>query len=111
MSPGILGFNLIIIPSRLLMPVGGPVEVAGGGLVDGGGGGGEAGGDVVLEAVLADVAQQRLHVGDVDDACAAEGVERVVGEGPLADVALDGAREVVGGEAGEGHGAGLHLSI
>ena len=93
------------------MPVGGPVEVAGGGFVDGGGGGGEAGGDVVLEAVFADVAEERLHVGDVDDAGAAEGGERVVGEGSLADVALDGAREVVGGEAGEGHGAGLHLSI
>ena len=48
---------------------------------------GEVGGDVVFEAVLADVAQQALHVGDFDDAGSAEGVERVVGEGALADVA------------------------
>lgn len=95
----------------LLVPVGGPVEVLGGGLVDGGGGGGEAGGDVVLEAVLADVAEELLHVGDLDDARAAEGVERVVGECSLADVALDLAGEVVGGEAGEAHGAGLHLTV
>ena len=57
--------------------------------MDGGGGGGEAGGDVVLEAVLADVAEELLHVGDLDDAGSAEGVERVVGEGALADVAFD----------------------
>jgi len=69
------------------MPVHGPVEVFGGGFVDRGGGGGEAGGDVVLEAVLADVAEELLHVGDLDHAGAAEGVERVVGEGALADVA------------------------
>ena len=37
-------------------------------------------GDVVFEAVLADVAQQRLHAGNLDDAGAAEGAERVVGE-------------------------------
>jgi hypothetical protein len=42
---------------------------------------------VVLEAVLADVAEELLHVGDLDHAGAAEGVERVVGEGALADVA------------------------
>jgi hypothetical protein len=46
--------------------VGGPVEVFGGGLVGGGGGGGEAGGDVVLEAVLADIAEELLYLGDLD---------------------------------------------
>ena len=71
----------------LFVPVHRPAEVFAGGLVDGGGGGGEVGGDVVLEAVLADVAQQLLHVGDLDHAGAAEGVERIVGEGALADVA------------------------
>ena len=44
----------------LLMPVHGPVEILAGGFVDGRGRGGEAGGDVVFEAVLADVVQQQI---------------------------------------------------
>ena len=95
----------------LLVVVHPPAEVLAGGLVDGGGGVREVGGDVVLEAVLADEAEEILHLGDLDDAGAAEGVEGVVGEGALADVAADLAGEVVGGEAGEAHGAGFHRSI
>jgi len=83
-------FEALILNLRrakfLPVPVHGPVEVFGGGFVDRGGGGGEAGGDVVLEAVLADVAEELLHVGDLDHAGAAEGVERFVGEGAFADV-------------------------
>ena len=95
----------------LLVPVHLPAEVLAGGLVDGGGGVGEVGGDVVLEAVFADVAEEVLHVGDLDDAGAAEGVEGIVGEGALADVAADLAGEVVGGEAGEAHGAGFDGAV
>ena len=50
---------------------------------------GEVGGDVVLEAVLADVAEQLLQARDFDHAGAAESFERIVGERALADVAAD----------------------
>src|SRR6202789_3017068 len=61
----------------------------------------------MFEVVLADVAEELLHVGDLDDAGSSKGVERVVGEFAFADVAGDFAGEVVGGEAGEAHGPGL----
>jgi hypothetical protein len=57
-----------------------PAEVLGAGLVDGGGGGAEIGGDVVLEAVFADVMEQVLQARNFDDAGASEGGERVVFE-------------------------------
>jgi len=58
---------------------------------------------VVLEAALANVAEQFLQVRDLDDAGSAEGVERIVGESAVADVAAHFACGVVGGEAGEAH--------
>ena len=88
-----------------------PAEVVGGGFIDGAGDCGEVGSNVMLEAVLADVAEELLHVGDFDDTCAAEGVERVVGEGAFAYVAGDLAGEVVGREAGEAHRAGLNRAV
>ncbi len=61
-------------------------------------------GRVVLEAVLADVRQQRLEVGDVRDADAAEGVQRVVRHIALPDVCRDQPVEVVGRDAAIGEG-------
>ena len=43
----------------------------------------------MLEAVLADVAQQLLQARNLHDAGAAEGLERVVGELAFADVAAN----------------------
>ena len=57
------------------------------------------------------IAEEFLHVGDFDNAGAAEGVERVVGEGALAGVAGDAAGEVVGGKTREAHVAGLHGAV
>src|ERR1700691_5279003 len=94
---------------RVLMHL--PSEVVGGSLVDRAGNGGEVGSHVMLEAVLADVAKELLHVGDFDDAGSAEGVEGIVGESALADVAGDAAGEVVGGEAGKAHVAGFDGAV
>src|SRR5271167_169668 len=82
-----------------------PAEVAGGGFVDGGGYRGEICGDVVLEAVFADVAEEFLEMGDFYYAGAAEGFEGIVGEGAFAYVAGDFSGAIVGGEARETHGA------
>ena len=58
---------------------------------------------MVLEAVLADVMQQLLHLWNFDNAGAAESVQRIVGKPSLADVTAHLARGVVGGEAGKAH--------
>ena len=47
---------------------------------------GEVDGDVVFESGLTDVGKELLEVGDVEDAVAAEGLERAVGELALAEV-------------------------
>src|SRR5262245_47707347 len=86
----------------------GPVEIARGGLLYGTGYRGHVRRDVVLEAVFADVAEEFLEVVDLDHARAAEGIQRVVGELALANVALDAAFHIVRGEAREAHRAGLH---
>src|ERR1700677_3674662 len=88
-----------------------PAEVVGGGLVYRACDGGEVGCHVMLEAVLADVEKELLHVGDFDDAGAAKGVEGIVGEGALADIAGDLAGEVVGGEASKAHVAGFDCAV
>jgi hypothetical protein len=64
-----------------------PAEVAGGGFVDGMRYRGEICGDVMLEAVFADEAEQFLEMRDFYDASATEGFERIVGESAFADVA------------------------
>ena len=58
----------------LLVAMHWPSEVVAGGLEDRAGDGREVGGDVMLEAVLADIAQQPLHVGNLHHAGPAEGV-------------------------------------
>src|SRR5277367_4258014 len=84
-----------------------PAEVAGGGFVDGGCYRGKICGDVVFEAVFADVAEKFLEMGDFYYAGAAEGFEGIVGEGAFAHVAGNFSGEIVGGEARETHGAAL----
>src|SRR5438874_811460 len=61
----------------------------------------------MLEAVLADVAQQLLQAGNLDHARAAEGLERIGREGAAADVAAHFSRQVICREPGKAHGAGL----
>src|SRR3984885_6333889 len=62
---------------------------------------------MMLEPLLADVAQQLLQLGDVGHASAAEGFERITGELAFSDITADAAMEIVGGEAREAHCAGL----
>ena len=68
---------------------------------------GKIGGYVVFEAAFANVVQEFLHVRDFDDAGATEGVEWIVGESALADVAAHFSCGIVGGEASEAHFFGL----
>lgn len=79
--------------------------------MDGGGDRGEICGDVMLEAVLADVTEKFLEMRDFYHAGAAEGFERIVGEFALADVAGTFSGEIVGGEARETHGAALDAAV
>src|ERR1035438_10262568 len=72
-----------------------PAHVAGGGFMNGLGDVAEAGGYMMLEAFAADEAQQLLQVGNLGNARAAEGLERIVGEAARACIAADDA--VVGG--------------
>ncbi len=81
------------------MPVHVPAEVARGCLVDRPGHGGKIRGDVMLEAVFANVVEQPLHLRNFDDPRAAESVERIVGKFAFADIAANLASSVVGGEA------------
>src|SRR6266567_8981371 len=90
-----------------LVPVHVPTEITNGGLMNSRSDVREVGGDVVLKAVLADKMQQLLHSSNLDNSCATEGVQRVVSESALANVAAYRARRVVGGEASEAHGIGL----
>src|SRR5580704_6704267 len=82
-----------------------PAEVAGGGFVDGVRNRGEISGDVMLEAVFADVAEQFLEMRDFYYAGAAESFEGIVGEGAFAYVAGNFSGEIVGGETRKTHGA------
>src|ERR1017187_3482817 len=61
----------------------------------------------MLEAALADVAEQLLKLRDAYHAGAAKGFERIVGELAFPDVAVDRALAVVGGKAHETHRPGL----
>jgi len=67
----------------------------------------EVGRHVVLEALAADVPEQLLQLWDFGHACAAKGLQRIVGEFPRAGVAANHAAAVVGRVAGVAHGAGL----
>src|SRR4051812_12662503 len=92
------------------MPENVPAQVLRRRLMDRVGDVGEGAGDVVLESVLADVAEQRLKARDLDDTGAAERLEVIPGEFTLADVAGDPPGAVVRRESRESHGPRLHLS-
>src|SRR5207302_1989059 len=61
-------------------------------------------------AVLTDVMQQGLEFGNPYYPNTAKRIQGVAGELPFADVTADGSGPVIGGEAGETHGAGLNSS-
>src|ERR1019366_4687523 len=88
-----------------------PAQVTGGGFLHGAGDGGHVGGHVMLEAVLADEAQERLEMRNLDHAGAAESGQRIVGELALSHVAIDAAFQIVGGEARVAHRAGFHQAL
>src|SRR5690242_6703876 len=90
------------------MPVHIPAEIAAGSFVNGSRAGGEIGGSVMLESVFTDIPEKTLHVRDFDDSGAADGLERIVGESALADIAAHFAIEVVGRETRVRHGSGFH---
>ena len=64
-------------------------------------------GNVVLEPVLADEVQQLLHSWNLNYAGASEGIQRIIGESALANVATHLARSVISREAGKTHPLGL----
>src|SRR5713101_8402981 len=64
----------------------------------------------MLEAALADVAQQMLHARNLDYARAAESLERIVGKHSLAHVPADSALAIVGGKPRVAHGPSLHTA-
>src|SRR5580765_5529915 len=80
-----------IIP---FVPVHVPAEISGGGFVDGRRNCRQVGGDVMLEALLADVVQQGLHLWNLDHARATESVQRIVRKPSLAHVAAHLTRGV-----------------
>src|SRR5438552_15719962 len=57
----------------------------------------------MLEAVLANEVQQLLHPWDLNYARTSEGIQRVVSESALANVAAHFARGVIGRETGKTH--------
>ena len=78
------------------MPVGVPTEIASRGLVNRSGNLGEIRRHVVLKSVLANEVQQLLHLRNFDHAGATEGVERIISEPALANIAAHFASSVVG---------------
>src|SRR5437773_11906008 len=82
------------------MPVHLPPQITSGCFMNGRGDRGKIGGNVMLEAVLANEVQQLLHPWDLNYTCASEGIQRVVSESALANVAAYLARGVIGRETG-----------
>src|ERR1700724_2221320 len=64
----------------------------------------------MLEAALADVAQQVLQLRNPDHAGAAERLQRIVGELTFPDVAVDRTFTIVGRKPREAQGAGFHAA-
>src|SRR5690348_11417149 len=84
-----------------------PAEVSRGSFVNNGRDAREIGGDVVLEAVFANVVEQFLQSGNLDDACAAERFERIVGKSSAACITPNFTASIVGGKSREAHEAGF----
>src|SRR6266851_2698221 len=64
----------------------------------------------MLEAVLADIAQQFLQPGNFNHSGTAKRLERIVRESPATRIAADFCGNIVSGKAGETHGAGFDSS-
>src|SRR5712691_6661296 len=64
----------------------------------------------MFKTVLADVMEQLLHVRNFNHAGSAKRFQRIVGEAPTSNIAANLPRKIIGREAGEGHGAGLHAT-
>ena len=67
--------------------------------------------DMVLEAVVAHVLEQALQILDFAVGYAAFGGHGDIAEVAFADIALDDAFGIVGGQADEGHGAGADAAL
>lgn len=89
------------------MVVDAPAEVLAQGFFDGVGDFAEVGGDVMFVAVLTDVGQQLLEIGNLHDAVPAKRGQLVIGEPPLASVGNHAAVAVVGRDAAVGERAGF----
>jgi len=66
---------------------------------------------VVLEALVADVAEEFLQLWHMSDRAVAKGLERIVGELAFADVGADDAAGVVGRQAAKGERAGGRAAV
>src|SRR5437588_4059747 len=66
---------------------------------------------MVLEAVFADESQQLLHLWNLYDACATEGMQRIVCKRTLTDIAFDLSIQVGSRESRKAHGACLHGAV
>ena len=88
-----------------------PTEVGLDGLIEDVDDIGAAHGHMVLEAVLADVLHQLLQVVDLRHSDAAVHAVGIVGDLSLAEIGLDTALGIVGGDAEEGEGALTHFRI
>src|SRR6185312_10501580 len=86
-----------------VVPMHVPTQVTGGGLVHRRGHGGQVCGHMMLESVLTDAVKEALHIGNFHHARAAERIQRVIGEAPLANVTAHLPCGVVGWETGEAH--------
>src|SRR5581483_593326 len=86
-----------------LVPVSVPTEVASCGFMHSTGNGRKIGGHMVLETVFANVMEQFLHLWNLDYACAAEGVQGIIREPALANVASHLSSCVIGREASKAH--------
>src|ERR1700722_6524863 len=74
------------------------------------GGAGKIRSHMMLETILANVAQQLLQAGNLHNAHATKCVQRIVGERAFADVTADHARRIVSREAGKAHRSGFYAA-
>jgi hypothetical protein len=86
-----------------------PAEVLGHGLAQGRHAAGRVNRHVMLKAFFTDIGQQSLQVGHMNDAVTAERLKRVVGQVALAQVNLDFAGEVIGGNPAVGAEIGVFM--
>src|ERR1700743_2146042 len=93
------------------MPVHLPAKIPASRFMDGRCSGGEIRGHMVFKAVLTDISQQLLHLRNLNYAGSAKGLERIVGESTLADIAGDLSSKGVGRKEREAHRPGLYPAV